>query len=45
LKYKPLLKFINQRHWAWQVEMIWLVLFDRPIQEDSYLLAEILIDL
>ena len=42
LKYKPFLKLINQRHWRWQIEMIRVVLFKKPIQEDSYSLTEIL---
>jgi len=44
-KYKPLLFLINRTHWQWQAEMIWEILFNRPLQEDSYTLIEILIDL
>jgi len=44
-KYKPLLFLINRTHWQWQVEMIWEILFNRSLQEDSYALTEILIDL
>jgi len=44
-KYKPLLFSINRTHWQWQVEMIWQILFNRPLQKDSYVLIEILIDL
>jgi len=42
-KYKPLLSLINQRHWQWQVDMMWETLFNRPIQEDSYSMIEKLI--
>jgi len=44
-KYKPLLSLINQRHWQWQLDVIWEILFNRPIQEDSYAMIEILINL
>jgi len=44
-KYKPLLSLINQRHWRWQVDIMWEILFNRPIQEDSYSTIEILINL
>jgi len=44
-KYKPLLFLINWTHWQWKVEMIWEILFNRPLQEDSYAVIEILIDL
>ena len=44
-RYGPLLSLINHRHWRWQIEMMWEVLFNRPIQEDSYSLTEILINL
>jgi len=44
-KYRPLLFLINRKHWQWQVDMIWEILFNRPIQEDSYALIEVLIDL
>jgi len=44
-KYKPLLFLIDRTHWQWQVEMIWEILFNRPLQKGSYVLIEILIDL
>ena len=44
-RYGLLLSLINQRHWRWQIEMMWEVLFNRPIQKDSYSLTEILINL
>jgi len=44
-KYKSLLFSINRTHWQWQIEMIWEILFNRPLQEDSYTLTEIFIDL
>jgi len=43
-KYQPLLSLINQRHWQWQVDAIWEILFNSPIQEDSYAMIEILIN-
>jgi len=43
-KYQPLLSLINQRHWQWQVDMMWEILFNRPIQEESYSMIEILIN-
>jgi len=45
MKYKPLLSLINQRHWQWQVDMMWETLFNRSIQEDSYSMTETLITL
>jgi len=44
-KYQPLLSLINRRHWQWQVDMIWEILFNSPIQEDSHAMIEILINL
>jgi len=44
-RHGPLLSLINQRHRRCQIEMIWEVLFNRPIQENSYSLTEILINL
>jgi len=43
-KYKPLLCLINQKHWLWQVDMIWESLFNTPLQEDSYMILETLIN-
>jgi len=43
-KYQPLLSLINQGLWQWQVDMMWEILFNRPIQEDSYSMIEILIN-
>ena len=44
-RYGLLLGLMNQRHWRWQIDVMWKVLFNRPIQENSYLLTEILINL
>jgi len=44
-KYQPLLSLINQRHWLWQFDMMWEIFFNRPIQEDSCSMIEILINL
>jgi len=44
-RYGLLLSLIKQRHWRWQIEMMWEVLFNRPVQGDSYSLTKILINL
>jgi len=31
-KYQPLLCLIYQKHWRWQVDMMWEIFFNRPIQ-------------
>jgi len=43
-KYKPLLNLLNQKHWQWQVDVIWEILFNIPIQENSYARMEMLIN-
>jgi len=43
-KYKPLLYLVNQKHWPWQVEMIWEILFNNSLHEDNYVKLEILIN-
>jgi len=43
-KYKPLVCLINQKHWLWQADMIWESLFNKPLQEDSYVIVETLIN-
>jgi len=43
-KYKPLLSPINQKHWWWQVDVIWEFLFNSSILEDSDAMIETLIN-
>jgi len=43
-KYQPILSLINQRHWQWQVDVIWEILFNSPIRDDRYAMIEILIN-
>ena len=43
-RYQPLLSLVNQRHWQWQVDVIWEFLFNSSILEASYAMIETLLN-
>jgi len=44
-KYGLLLHLVNQKHWRWQITMIWEVLFNEPIHDHSFEWTKTLINL